>query len=130
MNIRIKYWLKTESVLTLTLVDCQFWFSGDWIHTRSIGTEYVSSGHSGFRCASSLVVVKVLQKRYFYTTFCNCLHQSAVCVQCYLEVLPNVWTLNAVPHTLIYALIIAYLHTLKARSCSVIWKSHWFQKFN
>jgi len=82
MCLRSKYWLNTESFLTLTLVDFHFWFSGDIIYTGSIRTEYVSSGKSGPQCASSLVVVKVLMKRYFYTIFGNCLHQTAVSVQC------------------------------------------------
>jgi hypothetical protein len=130
MNVRIKYCLNTEPVLTLTLVDCHFWVSGDCIYTRSIGTECISSGHSCVWCASSLVVVKVLLKRRFYATFANCLHQSAVCIQCQLQVLPNAWTLNTAPHTLFYGLVILCLYTLKARSCSAIWKSHWFRKCN
>jgi hypothetical protein len=106
MSVRIKFCLNTEPFLTLTLVDCHFYFSGDCIYTGSIGTENVSSGHSGSRWACTSVVVKVLLDGYFYTIFCNCLHQPAVCVQCKLEVLPIVWTLYTAPHTLIYGLII------------------------
>jgi len=113
-RLRVKYWLNTEPLLTLTLVDCHLWFSGDCIYTSSIGTECVSSGHSGVRCASSLVVVEVLLKRNFYAISGNCLHQSAVYVQCQLEVLPNIWTLNTAPHTLFYGLVIVYWHALKA----------------
>ena len=82
MNVRIKYLLNTEPFLKLTLVDCHFWFSGGCIYTGSVGTEYVSSGKSGSLCASTLVVIKVLLKRRFYTIFYNCLYQSAVRVQC------------------------------------------------
>jgi len=130
MNVGIKYLLNIAPDLTLTLVDCHFCFSGVCIHTSSIGSECVSSGHSLCRVASSLVVVKVLLKRYFYTIFGNCLHKSAVYVQCYLEVLSNFWTLSTAQHTLFYGIVILYLHALKAHSCSAIWKTYWVQEMS
>jgi len=129
LSVRIKYWLNAETFGTLTLVDCHFCLSGDCIYTGSVRTENVSSRHSA-SCTCTFVIVKVLLKRHFYTIFGNCLHQSAVRVQCYLEVLPNVWTLNTAPHNLFCVLDIVYLHALKARSCSAIWKSYWVQEMS